>query len=67
MVLIFTQGNPDQSLFQVYFNYTQKMFQLLNFEVRTPIVITGMRSETAQERKNLDSSLQEVGSSLLLK
>jgi multimeric flavodoxin WrbA len=66
MVLVFTQGNPDINLFQPYFDYTRKMFQILEFDVKDVQVIAGMRNIKAQERNDLDTSLKGVGSSLVL-
>lgn len=65
MVLVFTQGNPDSGKFQVYFDYTRDMFQMLEFDVKGVHVIAGMRSEPAHERKNLDSAMKEIGSALV--
>ena len=66
MVLVFTQGNPDQNLFQIYFDYTKKMFQLLEFDVKDVHIITGMRNGPAHERKDLYSAMKNAGSSLVL-
>jgi len=66
MVLVFTQGNPDINLFQPYFDYTKKMFQILEFDVKDVQVIAGMRNFKSQERNDLDTSLKGVGSSLVL-
>jgi multimeric flavodoxin WrbA len=62
MVLVFTQGNPDASLFQEYFNYTKKMFQMLNFDIKDVVVISGMREGSANEQKGLYNSMKELGS-----
>jgi multimeric flavodoxin WrbA len=66
MLLVFTQGNPDAGLFQPYFDYTRKMFQLLEFDVRDTVVAAGMRSETAQKKEDLHADMKKVGSSLVL-
>jgi multimeric flavodoxin WrbA len=65
MVLVFTQGNPDSSFFQEYFDYTRKMFQLLEFDVKEVVVVAGMRSEPAHERKDLHIAMRDIGSSLV--
>jgi multimeric flavodoxin WrbA len=65
LVLVFTQGNPDPGMFQAYFDYTKKMFQLLEFDVRDVVVVAGMRNEPAQERKDLDTAMRDIGSSLV--
>jgi multimeric flavodoxin WrbA len=66
LILVFTQGNPDPGMFQVYFDYTKKMFQLLEFDVNEVIVIAGMRNEPACEIKDLSRLMKDIGSSLVL-
>lgn len=65
LILVFTQGNPDSGLFQVYFDYTKKMFQLLEFDVKEVQIVAGMRNEPAQARKDLDTVMKETGSLLV--
>jgi multimeric flavodoxin WrbA len=65
LALVFTQGNPDASLFKEYFDYTKKMFQMLNFEVEEAVVVAGMREESAREREGLYDSLKGLGSRLV--
>jgi multimeric flavodoxin WrbA len=66
LVLVFTQGNPDAAKFQVYYDYTKTMFQMLEFDVRDLVVVAGMRSEAAHERNGLPAALKETGASLVL-
>jgi len=66
LVLAFTQGNPDSGMFQEYFDYTKKMFQLLEFDVKEVVVVAGMRNKPACERKDLDTAMKHVGSALVL-
>jgi multimeric flavodoxin WrbA len=65
LVLVFTQGNPDSAKFQVYFDYTRQMFQMLEFDVRGLYVISGLRNESAHERKELHTAMRCVGSALV--
>ena len=65
LVLVFTQGNPDESLFREYFDYTKRMFQLLEFDVQDISVVAGMRNEQASERKGLKTEMKEIGLSLV--
>jgi len=65
LVLVFTQGNPDPGMFREYFDYTRKMFQLLEFDVPEVVVVAGMRNKPAYERKDLDTVMKDVGSSLV--
>lgn len=66
LVLVFSQGNPDASLFQPYYDYTQKMFELLEFDVKGLHVVTGMRNGPAKERKDLHILMPKIGSALVL-
>ena len=66
LLLVFTQGNPDPDMFRVYFDYTKKMFQLLEFDVKEAVVVVGMRSEPAREKKELHTVMKDVGSSFVL-
>lgn len=66
LVLSFNQGNPDASLFKTYIDYTKRMFELLEFEVKEVPVVTGMRNGPACEREDLRSSLKDFGSELIL-
>jgi multimeric flavodoxin WrbA len=65
LVLVFTQGNPDSGKFQAYYDYTKNMFQMLEFDVKEVIVVTGTRSEPASEKKELHSKMKSAGSSLV--
>jgi multimeric flavodoxin WrbA len=65
LILVFTQGNPDPGMFQVYFDYTKKMFQLLEFDVDEVVVVAGMRNEPAHERKGMDTIMKGIGSSIV--
>ncbi len=65
LILVFTQGNPDPGLFQVYFDYTKHMFQLLEFDVKEVVVVAGMRNEPAPARKDLHPVMKEIGAALV--
>jgi multimeric flavodoxin WrbA len=65
LVLVFTQGNPDAGKFQVYYDYTRQMFQMLEFDVIGLHVVSGMRNEPARERKELHTTMKEIGSALV--
>jgi hypothetical protein len=58
---VFTQGNPDQSRFQAYYDYTKNMFQMLEFDVRDFIVATGTRSGKASDNAELSDLLRKAG------
>jgi multimeric flavodoxin WrbA len=65
LILVFTQGNPDPGMFQVYFDYTQNIFQLLEFDVKGLHVVPGTRNGPAHERKDLHTVMKGIGSSLV--
>lgn len=65
LILAFTQGNPDASLFQPYYDYTKHVFQLLEFDVQDVLVVAGTRSKPAHEKKDLHATLENVASSLV--
>lgn len=65
LVLAFTQGNPDSGMFQPYYDYTKRVFQMLEFDVRDVCVVAGMRNEAARERKGLLAAAKSIGASLL--
>jgi len=62
---VFTQGDPDAGFFQEYFDYTKKMFQLLEFDVKEVLVVAGMQNGPAHEIKDLHTVLKNIGSSLV--
>jgi multimeric flavodoxin WrbA len=64
LVLVFTQGNPDQNRFQAYYDYTKSMFQMLEFDIQDMIVVTGTRSEQANEKAGLSDILRKTGQKL---
>lgn len=64
LVLVFSQGNPDSALFQVYIDYTKHIFELLEFDVEDVVIVAGTRNEPAHAKKDLEASLRKVGSSL---
>lgn len=66
LILVFNQGNPDAGLFQPYYDYTKKMFQLLEFDVKGLYVVAGTRNGPAQERKELHTLMKDIGSALVL-
>ena len=65
LVLVFTQGNPDPGMFREYIDYTKKMFQLLEFDVKDVQIVAGTRTGPASERKELEAIMKDIGSSLV--
>ena len=64
LILLFTQGNPDQSRFQVYYDYTKSMYQLLEFDVREMLIVTGTRDRPASGNAALRETLRVAGRDL---
>jgi multimeric flavodoxin WrbA len=61
LVLVFTQGNPDERKFQTYIDYTAQMFGLLEFIVQDVVVVTGTRNEHASAQNGLSGRLKSIG------
>ena len=61
LILVFTQGNPDQSKFQAYYDYTKSMFQMLEFDVQDVLIVAGTRSVPAIENTELRDVLRTAG------
>ena len=66
LVLPFTQGNPNPEMFKAYFDYTKHVFELLEFNVKSMPIITGMRTESAQEQEGLLAAMKSIGAALVL-
>lgn len=66
LVLVFTQGNPDADKFKIYCEYTKQMFKLLEFDVKDMIIISGTRTEPANEKKDLLPVLTAAGAKLVI-
>jgi len=60
LILVFTQGNPDKNKFQVYIEYTKQMFQLLEFEVKEIVIVSGTRTTAATEQEELQKYLDNM-------
>jgi multimeric flavodoxin WrbA len=65
LILVFTQGNPDVGKFQVYYDYTKKMAQMLEFDVKDVVVVAGMRNGLARDREELPAAMKDAGASLV--
>ncbi len=64
LAIVFTQGNPDKTLFKLYYDYTKAMFQKLEFNVIDLLIAAGTRSTPASENKELLFLAQNVSQSL---
>ena len=50
LILMFNQGNPDSEKFREYFDYTKKMFEMLEFDVKEVVVVAGLRDKRAESQ-----------------
>ena len=66
LVIVFTQGNPDADMFKEYFDYTKKMFGMLEFEVVGLHAVSGLRTEKACDRESLCNEMRDAGRSLII-
>ena len=64
LLLVFTQGNPDETKFKAYFDYTKQMFEMLEYDVKDTVVIAGTRSMAAKDMVGLSESLAGIGAEL---
>jgi multimeric flavodoxin WrbA len=60
LVLVFSQGNPNINLFQIYYDYTKASFKILDFDVKDTLVVNDTRSQPASEQVNLNNSIQNI-------
>ena len=65
LLLVFTQGNPDETKFQIYFDYTKKLFEMLEYDVEDVVVVAGTRTTEAKDMDGLSDSLTSIGMELL--
>ena len=65
LLLVFTQGNPDDEKFRPYIDYTRQMFEVLEYDVKEPLVVAGTRSVEAKDIDALGESLANAGAELL--
>jgi len=45
VIFAFTQGNPDAEAFREYFNYLERLFRFLHFDVKDTIIAAGTRDK----------------------
>ncbi|MGD8438272.1 MAG: NAD(P)H-dependent oxidoreductase, partial [Syntrophobacterales bacterium] len=65
LVLAFTQGNPDANAFKTYFDYLERLFSFLHYDVRETIVAAGTRQENdILQQAGVLEKAREIGISL---
>ncbi|MFZ0485227.1 MAG: hypothetical protein WAL93_17695, partial [Desulfobacterales bacterium] len=65
--MVFTQGNPDKSSFKPYFEYLEKLFSFLHYDVKGTLVATGTRdkNDILQQTELLEKA-REIGKNLVI-
>ena len=58
LFMVFTQGNPDEQTFKVYFEYLENLFSFLHYDVKGTMVVTGTRDQNdiLQQAKVLEKA-----------
>ena len=64
LLLLFTQGNPDKSKFQTYFDYTKQLFEMLEYDAKNIVVVAGTRTTEAKSMDGLVELLSAAGMEL---
>ncbi|MGA7876711.1 MAG: flavodoxin family protein [Desulfoferrobacter sp.] len=65
LILAFTQGNPDAQAFKTYFDYLEKLFSFLHYDVKGIIVAAGTRElDDILQQKDLIEKARELGKNL---
>jgi multimeric flavodoxin WrbA len=66
MLLVFSQGNPDENIFKEYFNYTRSMFDFLGYNVKDLLSSNENRMPgVVKNKKNIMGKAREIGRSLI--
>ncbi len=61
LILAFTQGNPDAQAFKTYFDYLEKLFSFLHYDVKGTIVALDIRDkEGSKSEDRLTQSLRAL-------
>jgi multimeric flavodoxin WrbA len=64
--MVFTQGNPDEQTFKVYFEYLEKLFSFLHYDVKGTMVATGTRDQNdILQQTDLLEKAREIGKNLV--
>jgi hypothetical protein len=65
LVLAFTQGNPDAHAFKTYFDFLEKLFSFLHYDLRGTILaaVTRQENDILQQADVLEKA-REIGMSL---
>jgi multimeric flavodoxin WrbA len=64
--MVFTQGNPDEQTFKVYFEYLENLFSFLHYDVKGTIVATGTRDKNdILQQTDLLEKARKIGRKLV--
>jgi multimeric flavodoxin WrbA len=65
MVLVFSQGNPDENMFKEYFDYTRNMFEFLGYTVKDVLATKENRMPgDVKNKKEVMERAWNIGSDL---
>ena len=67
LFMVFTQGNPDENSFKFYFEYLEKLFSFLHYDVKGKIVAAGTRDKNdILHKTDLLKKAREIGKKLVI-
>lgn len=66
LAFVYTQGNPDEKAFAFYFDYLEKMFSFLGFELSGRVLATGTRAiDDVEGQKDALDAARKLGGALV--
>jgi len=67
IVFAYTQGNPEVQSFKIYFDYLERLFSFLHYDVKGTIVAVGTKDKTdILQQTDLLAKAREIGKNLLV-
>ena len=64
--MVFTQGNPDEQSFKLYFEYLENLFSFLHYDVKGTMVATGTRDKNdILQQEDVLEKAREIGKNLV--
>ena len=67
LFMVFTQGNPDENSFKFYFEYLEKLFSFLHYDVMGTIVAAGTRDkDDILKKTDILEKAREIGKKLVM-
>jgi multimeric flavodoxin WrbA len=67
LFMVFTQGNPDENFFKLYFEYLENLFSFLHYDVKGTLVAAGTRDKNdILQQADLLEKAREIGKKLVI-